>query len=71
MSTQSSQPEFFEIIGTKELASRLNLPESWIRDATRSRNPDPVPHLKFGKYTRFRWRSPEMQQWLERRLNRR
>lgn len=56
-----------EIIDSKELASRLNLPESWVRDQVRRRAVDPIPHLRFGKYVRFAWRSPELTEWLERR----
>jgi hypothetical protein len=56
-----------EILDAKELAARLKLPTSWIMEATRSRAVDPVPHLKFGKYVRFRWGSPEMNEWLQRR----
>lgn len=56
-----------EIIDSKELASRLNLPESWVRDQVRRRARDPIPHLRFGKYVRFAWGSPELTEWLERR----
>jgi len=61
--------EYFEILNSKELGSRLALPESWIRDQVRSRTTDPIPHLRFGKYVRFRWGSPELAEWLERRLH--
>jgi hypothetical protein len=60
-------PSGLAIIDTKELASRLNLPESWIRDAVRRRAKDPIPHLRFGKYVRFAWGSPELIEWLDRR----
>jgi hypothetical protein len=56
-----------EIIDSKELASRLKLPESWVRDQVRRRATDPIPHLRFGKYVRFAWGSPELNQWLEAR----
>lgn len=52
-STEASTNQ--EIIDSKELASRLNLPESWVRDAVRRRAKDPIPHLRFGKYVRFTW----------------
>ena len=55
-----------EIIDSKELASRWNLPESWIRDSVRRRSKDPIPHLRFGKYVRFAWGSPELGEWLDR-----
>lgn len=56
-----------EIIDSKELASRLNLPESWVRDQVRRRAVDPIPHLRFGKYVRFAWGSPELTEWLKQR----
>jgi hypothetical protein len=56
-----------EIIDSRELALRLNLPETWVRDAVRRRAKDPIPHLRFGKYVRFTWGSPELTEWLERR----
>jgi len=64
--TAPAEP-FYEIIDSKELARRWALPESWIRDQVRTRAVDKIPHLAFGRYRRFRWGSPELQQWLERR----
>ena len=58
----------FEIIDCPALAKRLNLPESWVREQVRSRAEDPIPHLRFGKYVRFRWQSPELEAWIERRI---
>jgi len=58
----------YEFINSKELASRWNLPESWIREQVRSRSTDPIPHVRFGKYVRFRWGSPELEGWAERRI---
>ncbi len=52
-----------EIIDSKELARRLRLPESWVRDRVRARNNDPLPHVKVGRYVRFEWGSPELVQW--------
>jgi len=34
----------------------------------RSRSADPIPHVRFGKYVRFRWGSPELEDWAERRI---
>ena len=56
-----------EIIDADELAAKLKLPKSWILEGTRSRAVDPIPHLKFGRYVRFRWGSAELTEWLERR----
>lgn len=58
----------YEFIDSKELALRWNLPESWIREQVRARSADPIPHMRFGKYVRFRWGSPELEAWAERRI---
>jgi hypothetical protein len=58
----------FEYIDCKQLASKWNLPESWVRDQVRRRSADPLPHVRFGKYVRFRWGSPELEAWAERRI---
>ena len=63
-----NSPQRYEFIGSKELASRWNLPESWVREQVRSRSTDPLPHIRFGKYVRFRWGSPELEDWAERRI---
>jgi hypothetical protein len=57
----------WELIDAKELAKRWSLPASWIREQTRSRAADPLPHVRFGKYVRFQWLSPELERWLNRR----
>ena len=38
-----------EIIDSKELATRLRVPESWVRDRVRVRSDDPLPHVKIGR----------------------
>ena len=58
----------YEFIDSKVLAGRWALPESWIREQVRSRSSDPLPHVRFGKYVRFRWGSPELEGWAERRI---
>ena len=58
----------FEFIDCTDLAERWKLPASWIRDQVRARVDDPIPHVKFGKYVRFRWGSPELEEWAERRI---
>jgi len=57
----------FEIITCEQLAQRLNVPETWVRDQVRQRALDPIPHLKLGRYTRFLWASPELEAWINRR----
>jgi hypothetical protein len=61
-------PQTFEYLDCKELARRWNLPESWVREQVRSRTDDPIPHVRFGKYVRFRWGSPEIEEWAIRRI---
>ena len=58
----------YEFIDSKELGARWCLPESWIREQVRSRAKDPIPHVRFGKYVRFRWGSPELEDWADRRI---
>lgn len=60
--------ERYEFLDSKGLALKWNLPESWIREQVRSRSADALPHIRFGKYVRFRWRSPELEAWAERRI---
>jgi hypothetical protein len=52
-----------EIIDSKELATRLRVPESWVRDRVRVRSDDPLPHVKIGRYVRFEWGSPDLVEW--------
>jgi hypothetical protein len=58
----------YEFIDCKQLAVRWNVPETWIRERVRTRSEDPLPHVRFGKYVRFRWLSPELEQWAKRRI---
>jgi len=51
-----------ELLTTQELAGRLRVPESWVRARTRSRTLDPLPCVRLGRYTRFRWSAVET--WL-------
>jgi hypothetical protein len=53
-----------ELIDADELARRLNLPVSWIRSHTRQRTVDEIPTVRFGRYCRFDWTSPKLQQWI-------
>lgn len=58
----------YEFINCGQLAERWCLPESWVRDQVRGSKHDPLPHVRFGKYVRFRWGSPELDDWAERRI---
>ena len=59
----------YEFIDSAELAKRLSVPETWIREYTRSRTEDTIPHIRLGRYVRFAWGSPELEEWLRRRMN--
>jgi hypothetical protein len=51
------------IIDSTELARRWAVPESWIRNQVRPRVPDPIPHVRLGKYVRFEWGGAELKEW--------
>jgi len=61
-------PTRYEFIDCRELGRRLAVPISWVRDQTRSRSQDPLPHVNFGKYVRFLWGSPALELWIRRRI---
>jgi hypothetical protein len=65
---QTTTQPLFELLNAEQLAKRLNLPVSWIREMTRSRASDPIPHLQFGRYIRFQWGAPELANWIGRRM---
>jgi hypothetical protein len=56
-----------EVIDSAALAKRWAVNESWIRHQVRPGINDPIPHLKLGKYIRFRWGGRELNEWLSRR----
>lgn len=64
----ADSPRRYQFIDSAELALRWGIPESWVREHVRSRSPDPIPHVRFGKYVRFRWGSPELEEWAQRRI---
>ena len=55
-----------ELIDSRELASRLRVPESWVRNRTRGCTPasERIPCIRLGKYVRFCWHSAELQDWI-------
>jgi len=58
----------YEVLTSAELAERLKVRESWVVDQSkRSRTHDPIPVFRLGKHRRYRWGSPELNGWLERR----
>ncbi len=67
----SKTPPHFELLTPVEFAERLKVPVTWVRERARSREldgEDVIPHLRLGRYIRYRWGSPELEAWLQRRL---
>ncbi len=58
---------FFEVLTAEELAERWRVPATWVREQCRSRCADPIPHTRLGRYVRFSWGSPELNEWWTRR----
>jgi len=58
-----------QLIDSAQLAARWQVPESWVRNHTRSRTAkeDRIPCIRLGRYVRFRWGSPELEMWLAKR----
>lgn len=58
-----------ELIDSAELAARWRVPESWIRNHTRARTPkeERIPCVRLGRYVRFEWGSPRLEEWLARK----
>jgi hypothetical protein len=57
---------FFENINCKKLASRLGLPESWVRNHVRRGCVDQIPHVKLGGKIIFEWGSDALNGWWNR-----
>ena len=65
-SQTNENPAFGEVLTADELAERWRVPPSWIREQTRSRVVDPLPHARLGRYVRFPV-SQELLGWWKRR----
>lgn len=52
-----------ELLTVSEIASALKVPVSWVYERTRRAGAERIPHIKLGKYIRFRW--PAVCEWLE------
>ncbi len=48
------------LLDANEVAERLNVPTSWVRESVRS---GAIPHVRLGRYVRFDW--PAVEAWLE------
>jgi excisionase family DNA binding protein len=56
------------LLTPQQLAQRMAVPVSWIREKTRQRarvrDDDPLPVVRLGKYVRFKW--SDVEAWLQR-----
>jgi excisionase family DNA binding protein len=52
-----------ELLTVNEIAAALRVPASWVYERIRRRGRERMPHLKLGKYLRFRLR--EVRTWIE------
>ena len=52
-----------ELLTVSEVASALKVPDSWVYERTRRSGNDRIPHIKLGKYLRFRW--AVVREWLD------
>lgn len=59
--------ENYEVVDSAGLAERWAVPETWIREQTRSRAEDAIPCVRLGRYVRFEFGSPALQEWWNRR----
>ena len=66
MSSDFGRLPEYQFIDSRELAERWAVPQTWIRERVRARCDDPLPHVRFGKYVRFRWRRPWLREWASR-----
>jgi len=61
-------PTSAALLTPQQLAERLAVPPSWVREKTRERarlrDKDPLPVVRLGKYVRFSW--PAVEAWLAR-----
>lgn len=55
-------PDATRLLTVDEVAARLGVQPSWITRAARANR---IPHVRVGRYRRFRW--PDIEAWLEER----
>ena len=59
LAVKTAPPMTAILLTAKELAAKLNVPETWIREKTRTRarlrDKDALPTIRLGKYCRFDW----------------
>ena len=61
--TQRAPAESEALLTVHEVAELLRVPVSWVYERTRQRGMNRLPHLKVGKYVRFRL--SEVEEYLE------
>jgi len=54
-----------KLVGVEEVSEHTGLPKSWFYNKTYKKDKERIPHLKCGKYVRFR--ISEVMAWLEAR----
>ena len=54
-----------EFFSTAEAAVYLKVTKAWVYDRTRAGADDPIPHLKIGRYLRFRRK--DLDRWIEKK----
>jgi hypothetical protein len=68
--TQQTPTSSPGLLTAAELAARLSVPESWVRERVRKRSRirdvDPLPCVVLGKYKRFRW--ADVKAWVSRQV---
>jgi excisionase family DNA binding protein len=62
-STPQSAECLLELLTVEEIAASLRVPPSWVYERVRRRGRDKMPHLKIGKYLRFRLN--EVRSWID------
>jgi hypothetical protein len=67
--TPSSAFRGNDLLTPAQLAGRLGVTTRWVNlYSRRTYTKDPIPHVRFGKFLRYRWDSAEFQSWLKRRI---
>ncbi len=68
METKANGASGAVLLTPAQLAEKLSVPPSWIKEKTRTRarvrDRDPLPCVRLGKYIRFRW--ADVETWLAR-----
>jgi hypothetical protein len=66
--SEQPPPASAALLTPQQLAERLAVPPTWVREKTRERarlrDKDPLPVVRLGKYVRFSW--PAVEAWLAR-----